>query len=109
MTAFVGMKCRALTLGAGSDVAIRCPPAQRVSLVGNAVFRETNPSVAGVRQLGKPEVSGRRDAAEREHLHSGVSMAAARQRTTRAAKSPCYQVDSRGLNITKCERCWPTA
>jgi hypothetical protein len=67
------------------------------------VFRETNSSVAGVRQLGKPEVSGRRDAAEREHLHSGVSMAAARQRTTRAAKSPCYQVDSRGLNIAKCE------
>ena len=68
MTAFVGMKCRALTLGAGSDVAIRCPPAQSVRLVGNAVFRETNPSVAGVRQPGKPEVSGRRDAAEREHL-----------------------------------------
>jgi hypothetical protein len=110
MTAFVGMKCRALTLGAGSD-RWRFDAHRRKSarLVGNAVFRETNSSVAGVRQLGKPEVSGRRDAAEREHLHSGVSMAAARQRTTRAAKSPCYQVDSRGFHIAKCERCWPTA
>ena len=70
MTAFVGMKCRALTLGAGSDVAIPCPPAQRVRLVGNAVFRETNPIVAGARQPGTPDVSGRRDAAEREHLQA---------------------------------------
>ena len=68
------------------------------------MLRETNPSVAGMRQPGRPEVSGRRDAAEREHLHWGLSMAAARRRTTRAAKSPYLQVDSRGLYIGKCEK-----
>ena len=73
------------------------------------MLRETNPSVAGMRQPGRPEVSGRRDAAEREHLHWGVSMAAARQRTTRAAKSPFSQVASRSLYIGKYERCWLTA
>ena len=98
-----------MTAFVGSDVAIPGHRRKACAFGGNAVLRETNPSVSGVRQPGKPEVSGRRDAAEREHLHLGVSMAAARQRTTRAAKSPCSQVDSRDLYIDKCERCWPTA
>ena len=71
-----------MTAFVGSDVAIPGHRRKACAFVGNAVLRETNPSVSGVRQPGKPEVSGRRDGADVSTYTWRID-GAARQRTTR--------------------------